>query len=357
MLRCSRSEVESTLSALERAGVDPAEVSYLVFTSASDLHLKYKLGPTLLDWAGVPRSEWLRLPVSFYRSTNVRMVQTTIGDFVKGMGATVEFGSEDGSRADLGYLAILNGEAVAAGAQRIILADTVGCFSPSGVRAATNALREAVPAVPLVVHFHNDLGLAAWNTVCGLGAGATFATTSVNGIGERAGNASLHQVVLQLRYVFGIELPRFRYDQLRPLARYTEIATGIPVQPIEPGIGLNVFTHESGIHAAGTLVHPATYQHIPPDDLGCSVNYIFGKHSGVAVVENVLRQHSVSFDDELIAAVVREVKRIREERADSADYAPFLAQYYAHLSGLGLGVADVLDIASGLQSHGATSSR
>ena len=97
-----------------------------------------------------------------------------------------------------------------------------------------------------------------------LGSGAEVFTTSVNGIGERTGNAPMHQVLLQLRYLFGIEIPGFKYEKLRDLARHLELVSGIPVQPTEPGIGLNVFTHESGIHTAGMLIHPAIYQFIPP---------------------------------------------------------------------------------------------
>src|SRR5260370_16601229 len=96
-----------------------------------------------------------------------------------------------------------------------------------------------------------------------LGSGAEVFTTSVNGIGERTGNAPMHQVVLQLRYLFGIEIPRFKYEKLRELARHLERVTGIPVQPTEPGIGLNVVTHESGIHTPALLLPPAHY-HLPP---------------------------------------------------------------------------------------------
>jgi isopropylmalate/homocitrate/citramalate synthase len=198
------------------------------------------------------------------------------------------------------------------------------------------------------VHFHNDLGLGAWNTVMALGSGAEVFTTSVNGIGERTGNAPMHQVLLQLRYLFGIEIPGFKYEKLRDLARRLERMSGIPVQPTEPGIGLNVFSHESGIHTAGMLIHPAIYQFIPPEDLGAQISYVYGKHSGTLVIEHALRDAHITPEPKLVARVLEEVKRIREERAENADFSEFHRQYYAHLNRLGLTAEEVVDIARAL---------
>jgi isopropylmalate/homocitrate/citramalate synthase len=198
------------------------------------------------------------------------------------------------------------------------------------------------------VHFHNDLGLGAWNTVMALGSGAEVFTTSVNGIGERTGNAPMHQVLLQLRYLFGIEIPNFKYEKLRDLARHLERVTGIPVQPTEPGIGLNVFTHESGIHTAGMLIHPAIYQFLPPADLGAKVDYVYGKHSGAVVIEHALREGGIRPEPELVAKVLGEVKRVREERAERADFSNFHRNYYEHLGHMGLTAEEVVDIAAAL---------
>src|SRR5919202_5957482 len=133
-------------------------------------------------------------------------------------------------------------EGRAAGPPPLPTPDTVGCYSPYAVREYISEIKAATPQAPLVVHFHNDLGLGAWNTVVALGSGAEVFTTSVNGIGERTGNAPMHQVLLQLRYLFGIDIPGFRYEKLRDLARQMERLSGIPVSPTEPGIGLNVFS-------------------------------------------------------------------------------------------------------------------
>jgi isopropylmalate/homocitrate/citramalate synthase len=184
-----------------------------------------------------------------------------------------------------------------------------------------------------------------------LGSGAEVFTTSVNGIGERTGNAPMHQVLMQLRYLFGIEIPNFKYEKLRDLARHLERVTGIPVQPTEPGIGLNVFTHESGIHTAGMLIHPAIYQFLPPADMGAKVDYVYGKHSGAVVIEHALREARIRPEPELVAKVLGEVKRVREERAEHADYSDFHHRYYEHLGHMGLTAEEVVDIARALMAN------
>jgi len=115
--------------------------------------------------------------------------------YARRQGATsIEFGGEDGSRADVDYIAEIHREGLRAGGTRPSTPDTVGCYSPFAVREYIPAIKAAAPEAPLVVHFHNDLGLGAWNTVMALGSGAEVFTTSVNGIGERTGNAPMQQV-------------------------------------------------------------------------------------------------------------------------------------------------------------------
>jgi isopropylmalate/homocitrate/citramalate synthase len=158
----------------------------------------------------------------------------------------------------------------------------------------------------------------------------------------------MHQVLLQLRYLFGIEIPHFKYEKLRALARHLELVSGIPVQPTEPGIGLNVFSHESGIHTAGMLIHPAIYQFMPPSDLGAEISYVYGKHSGALAIEHALRQAGMRPEPELVASVLTEVKRIREERAERSDFSAFHRGYYDHLKRMGLTADEVVDIARAL---------
>src|SRR5438105_3386419 len=348
MMRSTRGDIDATMRAIDELGYARDEVTYFVFTSASDLHIKYKLGRSLLAREGIPASEWLELPLDYYRDANLRMMCEAIA-YAREQGAReIEFGGEDGSRADPDYVARIHREGLAAGGTRPSTPDTVGCYSPYAVREYIPKIKAAAPEAPLVVHFHNDLGIGAWNTVVALGSGAEVFTTSVNGIGERTGNAPMHQVLLQLRYLFGIEIPGFRYERLRELARTLERLSGIPVAPTAPGIGLNVFSHESGIHTAGMLIHPAIYQFIPPADLGDEVRYVYGKHSGAVVIEHALRANHVPYDSELVARVMNEVKRIREERAEGADYYRWSGAYYDHLEGMGVSEEEVVEIATAL---------
>jgi isopropylmalate/homocitrate/citramalate synthase len=348
MMRSTKADIDATMRVIDELGYLRNEVTYFIFTSASDLHVKYKLGKTLLRREGIPESEWLELPVSFYRDANLRMMCEAIS-YARDQGAvSIEFGGEDGSRADVDYIGEIHRQGLKAGGTRPSTPDTVGCYSPFAVREYIPAIKAAAPDAPLVVHFHNDLGLGAWNTVMALGSGAEVFTTSVNGIGERTGNAPMHQVLMQLRYLFGIEIPHFKYERLRELARQLERISGIPVQPTEPGIGLNVFTHESGIHTAGMLIHPAIYQFMPPADLGEEIKYVYGKHSGAVVVEHALRHAGIAPEPELVARVLAEVKRIREERAERSDFSDFQRRYYDHLNRMGLTGPEVVDIARAL---------
>ena len=350
MMRSNPSDIDATMRVIDQLGYPRDEVSYFIFTSASDLHVKYKLGKTLLAREGIPASEWLELPVEFYREANLRMMCDAIR-YARSQGALmIEFGGEDGSRADPAYVKRMHVEGLVAGGARPSTPDTVGCYSPYAVRDYISQIKSAAPESPLVVHFHNDLGLGAWNTVVALGSGADVFTTSVNGIGERTGNAPMHQVLLQLRYLFGIEIPGFRYEKLRDMARLMERLSGIPVAPTEPGIGLNVFSHESGIHTAGMLIHPEIYQFIPPADLGAEIRYVYGKHSGAMVIENVLRQAGIRAEPVLVGRVMEEVKRLREERAERSDFSDFQRDYYDHLEGMGVTAEEVAEIARALHA-------
>ncbi len=353
MMRSNPADIDATMRVVDELGYPRDEVSYFIFTSASDLHVKYKLGRTLLAREGIPASEWLELPVEFYQDANVRMLRDAIG-YARDRGARlIEFGGEDGSRADPAYVRRLHREGLDAGGARPSTPDTVGSYSPYAVRDYISTIKAETPHAPLVVHFHNDLGLGAWNTVVALGSGAEVFTTSVNGIGERTGNAPMHQVLLQLRYLFGIELPGFRYERLRDLARLMERLSGIPVSPTEPGIGLNVFSHESGIHTAGMLIHPAIYQFIPPGDLGTEIRYVYGKHSGTMVIEHALREAGIPAEPALVTRVMEEVKRLREERAERSDFSEFQRDYYRHLEGMGVSAEEVAGIARALRGDGA----
>lgn len=352
MCRSSAKDIDATLEALTEMGAKPNDCSFFVFTSGSDLHLKYKIGRTLLGLEGRKPEEWLDLPVSFYREANIRMSTKAIAHARSRGVEVVEFGGEDGSRADVDYLIELAGACYAAGGARYAYPDTVGFFAPEGVDYYIPKIVAAFPTKPLVIHFHNDFGLAAYNTVRALHHGATIPTVTVNGIGERAGNAPLHTTVMILKELYGVTIPGFRYDMLGQLRLKVEQMSGLPVAAAEPIIGHNVFTHETGIHTAGITIHPAIYQVIEPDSVGGHLRFLFGKHSGAVAVEAVLKQHEarlnaagVKINPRLVQTLLRLIKDIRERRAAKGDHADEIRTYYHNLNNLGLTEHDLVSYA------------
>jgi isopropylmalate/homocitrate/citramalate synthase len=352
MCRSSARDIDITLDFLAGIGAKPEDVSLFVFTSGSDLHLKYKIGKTLLGLEGRQPEEWLDLPVSFYREANIRMATKAIAHARSRGVQVVEFGGEDGSRADVDYLIELAGACYKAGGARYAYPDTVGYFAPEGVDFYIPKIVAAFPDKPLVIHFHNDFGLAAYNTVRALHHGATIPTVTVNGIGERAGNAPLHTTVMILKELYGVTIPGFRYDMLWELKRKVEEMSGLPVAGGEPIIGHNVFTHETGIHTAGITIHPAIYQVVEPLMVGGELRFLFGKHSGAVAIEAVLKRNEaklqrggVEISPRLVQVLLKLIKDIRERRAQGADHAEVIRQYYSNLNSLGLTEEDLVSYA------------
>ena len=356
MCRSNAKDIDATLTALEAINVAPSDVTFFIFTSGSDLHMKYKIGKTLLAREGRNESEWLDLPLSFYRQANIRMQCDAIR-YARSKGVRyVEFGGEDGSRGDVDYFIELFREGIKAGGTRPSWPDTVGCLTPEATRWFSTRIVQALPPeIPLLNHFHNDYGLATINCITSLACGFKAFTVTANGYGERAGNVPLHQVVTALRVLYGVEIPGFKYDKLRELARFMESVSGFPVEAHEPIIGANVFSHESGIHTHAMLIDPRMYEAVPASLVGAQMQFVYGKHSGLSVIESTLRKHEarlrqsgVALDGELSKRVLEEVKRVREERARTGHVADIVAQYYENMHRLGLTEEDVVRIAEGL---------
>ncbi|HYK53216.1 MAG TPA: hypothetical protein VEV38_06770 [Candidatus Eremiobacteraceae bacterium] len=356
MCRSNEKDIDATLKAIGEIGVAPSEVTFFIFTSGSDLHMKYKIGKTLLAREGKPESEWLDLPLSFYRDANIRMQCDAIR-YARSHGVEcVEFGGEDGSRGDVDYFIRLFKEGIAAGGTRPSWPDTVGVLTPEATRWYCTRIVEAMPpGITLLNHFHNDYGLATANCIASLACGFKAFTVTANGYGERAGNVYLHQVVTALRVLYGIDIPGFKYEKLRELGRFMESVSGIPVQAHEPIIGANVFTHETGIHAHAMLIDRRMYEAVPASLVGGEMQFIFGKHSGLNVIDATLRKHAdqlakagVTVDEGLSRRVLEEVKRVREERARTSHVADLVTQYYENMKRLGLTEDDVVRIAESI---------
>ncbi len=355
MCRSTPQDIDATIHTLREIDVDINEITFFIFTSGSDLHLKYKIGKTLIKLEGRDLSEWLDLPVEFYREANLNMMCGAIR-YAREQGVEkIEFGGEDGSRASLDYTIELAKAGYAAGGTRYSFPDTVGCFTPEGVDYYMPRIVKEFPGEDLVCHFHNDFGLANINTVRAVSHGINVPTCTVNGLGERTGNAPLHQVVMTLKILYGIDLPHFRYEKLRELRRMVEDFSGIPVSAHEPIIGEGVFTHESGIHTAGLLIDPAIYQVIPPEMVGAKIKYVFGKHSGLSAVRAVLERSDyrtglerdgVEVTDELIEAVALFVKDARQKRTHSDQFASVTEAYYREYDRLGISELRLVELAS-----------
>ena len=218
MCRAVPGDVDAVLDVVAAAGAAPADVSVLILSTTSDLHLKYKLGRALLKREGRDEHEWLEVPVAFYREANIRLITDAIR-YARSHGIErIEFAAEDASRSDVDYAIEWAEACIAAGGTRFCFSDTCGVFTPEGVDHYFPRIVEALGVrrgrVQLTAHFHNDFGLGAINTVRAVMHGATHPSLTANGIGERAGNTSIHQFVMVLKELYGVTLPRVRYERL-----------------------------------------------------------------------------------------------------------------------------------------------
>jgi homocitrate synthase NifV len=200
-------------------------------------------------------------------------------------GLEVCIGAEDASRSDPDFLAQIAEAAQRAGARRIRFADTLGVLDPFAVAERIGALRRATD-LEIEMHAHDDIGLATANTLAAARAGATHVNTTVNGLGERAGNAPLEEVVLGLRQCYGIETG-VDLRQFPAISEKVAKASGRPVPWQKSIVGEGVFTHEAGIHIDGLLKHPDNYQGFDPRLVGRQHRFVLGKHSGKGGVQAV----------------------------------------------------------------------
>jgi homocitrate synthase NifV len=206
--------------------------------------------------------------------------------FAADRGLWVAVGGEDGSRADPGFLVELAVRAQEWGAKRFRFCDTVGVLDPFTTHARVSGLVDALD-IPVEMHTHDDLGLATANALAGIRAGARAVDVTVNGIGERAGNAALEEVVLGLRLLLGAD-PGLDATRLVELSARVAQAAGAPVPPWKAVVGSNAFAHEAGIHVDGVLQDPALYEPFDPATVGARRRVTVGKHSGRAAVRHLL---------------------------------------------------------------------
>ena len=271
LARTKEEEIHRAWEAIQGAARPRLHVSI----PASEIHLKHRLGknrPELLEEV----------------SRGVSLA--------RGLCPDVQFSAEDAARTERGFLAQVVRAALKAGAGTVNIADTVGYALPTEFGEIIKYLRGAVPGLDRAVvgvHCHNDLGLATANTLAGLGAGARQAEVCVNGIGERAGNASLEEVVMAIS-TRGADLgliTGINKSEIHSTSRLVSLITGMVVQPNKAVVGANAFAHESGVHVAGVLKEPATYEIMRPEEIGLGrASLILGKHSGRAALQARLKE-------------------------------------------------------------------
>lgn len=228
--------------------------------------------------------------------------------FAVDKGLFVAVGGEDSSRADETFLEDVALSAQDWGAGRFRFCDTVGILDPATTSQKVKQLVKVL-SIPVEMHTHNDFGLATANALAGLQAGATSVNTTVNGLGERAGNAALEEVVMALKRLYGISLP-IDTRRFRELSQVIAVASGAAVPPWKAIVGQNAFAHESGIHAHGILKNPATYEPFTPEEVGWKRKLVVGKHSGRHLLSNLLQQYGITLTMEETQSVLDAVRNL-----------------------------------------------
>ena len=226
----------------------------------------------------------------------------------------LSIGAQDASRADREFLLDFAQAAAAVGLCRLRIADTVGILNPLQTAELFSSLRAVVPGLSLEFHGHNDLGMATANTIAALASGADAASVTVNGLGERAGNAPLDEVVMALRLTLGKNCG-VDSRQLSALSDLFAGASGRPLMPEKPVTGAAVFRHESGIHCGGLLENRATYEPFAAEDVGhVPTEMVVGRHSGTRLLREKLSRLNIPFPPALLPALLASVRRFAAVR-------------------------------------------
>jgi 2-isopropylmalate synthase len=300
LARASKSDIDRAWQALRHA----AHPRIHTFIATSDIHLEYKLR--------MSRDEVVRAATEAVRHA-------------KALTPNVEFSAEDGSRSDRDYLCRVFEAAIEAGATTVNLPDTVGYAIPGEFSELVHYIRRHTPNIHkaiLSVHCHNDLGLATSNTLAAIYAGARQAEVTVNGIGERAGNTSLEEVVMAMhtRANYLKTATAIKTEFIHPTSRLVSMITGIMVQPNKAIVGANAFAHEAGIHQDGVLKNPMTYEIMKPETIGLSASkLVLGKHSGRHALKTHLKDLGYDLSNEELKLVFAKFKELADKKKHVMD--------------------------------------
>ena len=241
----------------------------------------------------------------------VRQIAVEVTEYAKDHGLVVELSGEDASRADLKFLKELYEDGIEAGTDRLCFCDTVGLLVPEKTseifRDFTSSLK-----VPLSIHCHNDFGLATANTVAALASGAREAHVTVNGIGERAGNASMEEVVMSLEWLYKYNTG-IKHEMIYRNSRLVSRLTGVPVSPNKALVGGNAFTHEAGIHVHGLIADKSTYEPMNPEYIGRQRQIVLGKHAGRSSITLALNEMGLKADEVQTEEIFKRVKQLGDQ--------------------------------------------
>src|SRR5690348_257094 len=277
-----------------------------VFIATSDIHLKHKLR--------LSREEALAEAVRWVRYGREQL----------GADAEIEFSAEDASRTDTDFLLQVYGAVVEAGASTVNIPDTVGYAIPSEFGALTRRVVDLVGGDATVsIHCHNDLGLATANTLAAVQAGARQVEVTINGLGERAGNASLEEVVMALRTrptQFQAVGSGIQTEHITAASRLVSYLTGFAVQPNKAIVGGNAFAHESGIHQDGVIKHPLTYEIMTPQSVGLTGSQLtIGKLSGRRGLQGKLRELGHDLEGDALDSIYRRAIELADAKKEGTD--------------------------------------
>ena len=283
---CLSRAVRSDVDAAIECDVDLVSI----FFATSDLHIKVKYNKS--------REEML--------AQALEMV-----DYAKDHGMQVRFSAEDGSRTDISFLKDMFRQGYEHGAMYSSIADTVGCLTPLQTAEIVRDLKKDLKN-KLCVHLHNDMGFATANAFTAAECGAFQLHTTVNGIGERAGNASLEELLVALRIKGGVD--RYDLTHLTELSKMVSKYSGVPVSKTKAVVGENAFSHESGIHIAALLVDSATYEYFPPSMVGGEQKFVLGKHTGRKGLDHIVKTLGYQLTDAQMEKVLHDVKEKGEDK-------------------------------------------
>ncbi|HEX9710227.1 MAG TPA: homoaconitate hydratase [Candidatus Thermoplasmatota archaeon] len=289
------------------ACVDAGAQETSIFIACSDLHLKYKL-----------------------RMTREQVIEATVSsiEYAKERGIERCFVTEDTVRSDLDFVVDLYNAAIDAGAKRAVICDTVGVCTPSTAKWFVREFKRRVKPIQLSWHGHNDFGMAVANSLAAVEEGVEIPHGCINGIGERAGNASLEEMIMALEVLYGKDTG-IKIEKVFEVSKRIEELTGIPIATQKPLVGTNAYSHESGIHTHGILKHTLTYEPIHPEMIGRNREFVFGKHTGTTSVEEKLKGANVAASPEQVKQLTDLIK-VAAEGKTKGDYREYIRSYHEH---------------------------